>query len=211
MVLNQFQHRGAWVLLLPVGILLAIPGFIHLSAYTGDEAKIRFLGGLALLAGVLWLLGKAFQVSLIWHREANLLQWSYRVLGAQYASQEVAVNEVLATGLRYWRSKYVHYEPVAALANGKLLPIGPVESAYSLMGEKDQGTFQAARRQADSIAKSLGVQCLASDPDTTLQIIGGQAVAAANSRQFEMNLNRWAILSVVVGFFVAVFLAFARG
>lgn len=211
MILNQFHHRGAWLLLLPVGLLLAVPGFFYASSSAGDEIKMRFLPGFLLLAGVLWVLAQAFQVALIYHREANLLQWSYRVLGAQYASKEVALSEVLATGLRYWRSKYVYYEPVVALANGKLLPIGRLESAYSLMGENDQAPFQAARRQAESLSKTLGVQCLASDPDTTVQIIGGQAVAAANSRQSQLTLNRLVIFLVGMAFVVAVLFAFARG
>ena len=210
-MISQFQHRGAWVLLLPVGLVLAVPGFFHVAAYTGDEQKIRVLVGMGLLAGVLWLLGQAFRVSLIYYAEAGVLQWSYRLLGTQYASKEVPRGEVLATGLRYWRSKYVHYEPVAALANGTLLPIGRVESGYSLMGENDQGPFREARRQAESVSKTLGVQCLASDPDTTMQIIGGQAVAAANSRQWQMNLNRWAVLVAVVAGLVAVAFAFVRG
>jgi len=60
-------------------------------------------------------------------------------------------------------------------------------------------------------SKLLSVQCLASDPDVSMKVIGGQAVAAPNSRQFEMNLNHWAILLAVAAGLVAFFFAFVRG
>lgn len=211
MTISQFQNRSAWLYLLPVGLVLAVPAFLRGAADSGDERKTAFLLGMGVIAGILWMLAKAFRVCVIHYPEAAVVQWQYRLFGAQYASKEVPANQILAIGLRYWRTKYVHYEPVAALANGKMLAIGQVESAYSLTGENDQSPFQAARRQAESAAKLLGVQCLASDPDVSMQILGGQAVAAPNSRQSQMNLNRWALLLTMGAGLAALLFAFMRG
>ena len=211
MTICQFQKRNAWLYLLPVALVVTVPAVFQKSTYTGDSLKPTFVVWIAAIAGMVWLLAKAFRVSVIHYPEPGVVQWQYRFFGAQYASQEVPISEVLAVGLSYWRTKYVYYEPVAALAKGKLVAIGGAESAYSLTGENDQGPFQAARRHAESVSKLLNVQCLASDPDITMKILGGQAIAAPNSRQSETNLNTWVVVLCLLGCLAALLVFSVRG
>lgn len=77
----------------------------------------------------------------------------------------------------------------------------------NLTGAGDSGIFQRARQEADAVARSLGVECLIKDPDSSLCVINGQAVVTNNSRQFNMQLNTLLMGGVALMFlFVALFL-----
>jgi hypothetical protein len=161
-----------------------------------------FFLGLSLL---LWLLSLGLRVNLLLFSESRVLQLSYRFFGGQLASREIPLDQVLATGVRYWANKEVNYQPVLALASGKLLAVGNVHKVWSLTGAGDSGIFQSARQEADSVARSLGVECLIKDPDSSLCVINGQAVVTNNSRQFNMQLNTAVMAGVALMFLVVAF------
>ena len=210
MILNRFKNGRAMYFLVPIAVLLCAPVLGPWIVAPGRPDRGALLVTMGVITLVVWLLSFAFRITLIHHAEAGIVQWSYRLFGAQYASSEVPLDQILSVGLRYWRSKYVYYQPVAALQSGKMLPVGPTESAYSLTGSNDSAPFQAARSQAQTTARSLGVPCLASDPDTSMQIIGGQVVAAPNSRQSELALNNAVFVLVAIAAVLALAAMFMK-
>ena len=197
MKLAQFRHRSIWWILLPLALFFSLPSLIHRFSHLQEEPHWL---GLGLPIFLCWALSYAFRVSLIWHADARLLQWSYSLLGGQFASKEVPEGDLAATGVRYWTSRSSsHHEPIVALKNGKLLPIGSVQTSYSATYSSDEGAFREARSQAEAVARAVGIECIAPDANTTIQVIGGQAVGVPNQRQSTIFWTSVLLVLVAVG------------
>lgn len=182
-----------------LGFLLATRGRLTQGVSDNPGSFLLFFAGACL---ALWLLSLGLRVHLLLFQDSRILQLSYRFFGGQLGSREIPLDQVLATGVRYWATKEVHYQPVLALACGKLLGVGHVHKTWSLTGAGDSGIFQSARHESEAIARSLGVQCLIKDPDSALCVINGQAVVTNNSRQSTMQMNTLAMGAAAIMFIV---------
>ncbi|MBX3167742.1 MAG: hypothetical protein KF760_10040 [Candidatus Eremiobacteraeota bacterium] len=176
------------------------------AASKGGEPFVSFMQVFLGLLLVFWTLSLGLRVSLRLYKEAGILQYSYRFFGGQFRSREISLRQILATGVRYWATKEVHYEPVLALPDGSLLPVGEVQKTWSLTGAGDQEIFRRAKQQADAVARSLGVECLVKEPDTSLTVVNGQAMAIGNSRQTNKLVNTVVMAVAAVVIFTALFL-----
>lgn len=185
-----------------LGFVLASKGRLSQGVSDNPSNFLFCFLGLSLL---LWLLSLAFRVHLLLFSESKVLQISYRFFGGQLASRQIPLHQVLATGVRYWATKEVNYQPVLALVSGEILAVGNVHKVWSLTGAGDSGIFHSARQEADSVARSLGIECLVKDPDSSLCVINGQAVVTNNSRQFNMQLNTMVMAGVALMFTVVAF------
>lgn len=203
MEISNYRNQAASRAVLICIVAFSVSSYLWMASQRRLPLSNDMIAIYTLLGVLALILYFGLRVSLRYYSDQGALQWSHRLLGQQISSKVVAHDQILATGLRYWRTKEVHYQPVLALKTGQLLPVGHTFTAWSITGGADLDTYREAKWQADAVAKALGVVSLAKSADSSLAVVDGRAENVPNKREFEAKLNAF---FVMIGLALCVFM-----